>query len=143
MVRAVLDVNVVLSGLLNPNGAPGRVLGAFLDSRFQLVTSVGYLSETTEVLGRDKFDGRPHFQERGRLVMRAMTKDGYLSRAVPTTEVTVRDPKDQYLVALAISSGANVLISGDDDLLAVAGDLRPFGVEVVTPARFVEILGDG
>ncbi|MBV9364918.1 MAG: hypothetical protein JO286_12005 [Solirubrobacterales bacterium] len=50
-----------------------------------------------------------------------------------------RDPHDDYLVALAIIAGAELLVSGDDDLLAVepAGG----GLEVVTPRQLVDRLG--
>ncbi len=44
-----------------------------------------------------------------------------------------RDPNDDYLVALARRSGAEALISGDDDLLSLT-DLDP---PVLSPAQAV------
>lgn len=57
--------------------------------------------------------------------------------------VTIRDAKDGFLVRTAIAGRAAFLVSVDNDLLAVANDLRPYGVEVVTPAPFVVILDEG
>jgi len=62
---------------------------------------------------------------------------------VPTTDVTVADPKDHYLVAVAISSAANVLISDDDDIVVAAADLHLEGWRSAAPFRFVEKLGQG
>ena len=50
-----------------------------------------------------------------------------------------RDPDDDYLVALSQTSAADVLVSGDRDLL----DLEIAGVEVLTPHAFVERLHVG
>jgi len=54
-------------------------------------------------------------------------------RCTPVT----RDPKDDYLVALALGADADAITSGDDDLHA-ATDL---GVEVLTPRELLTRLG--
>lgn len=50
-----------------------------------------------------------------------------------------RDPRDDYLIALAEASGAEAIISGDLDLLAI--DPARIAVEVVTPRQFADQLG--
>jgi predicted nucleic acid-binding protein len=50
-----------------------------------------------------------------------------------------RDPDDDYLVALAYESEADVLVSGDRDLLETQG----LDVEVISPREFVERLARG
>ncbi len=51
MIRAVLDTNVVVSGILHPGGSPGRLLHAALgEQRFLLVTSLSLLEEVWTVL---------------------------------------------------------------------------------------------
>jgi putative PIN family toxin of toxin-antitoxin system len=55
---------------------------------------------------------------------------------VPITEpiVVCRDPKDDKFLELAVSGGADVIVSGDADLLV----LDPFrGIAIVTPSVFV------
>jgi uncharacterized protein len=48
---------------------------------------------------------------------------------------TCRDPKDGKFLELAVNGHADVLITGDSDLLA----LNPFrGVPIITPADFVQ-----
>jgi len=48
-----------------------------------------------------------------------------------------RDPKDDAIVACAIEGNADVIVSGDQDLLALGDDK---GVRVITPRKFVEML---
>ncbi len=39
MIRAVLDTNVIVSGILSKKGAPAKILKAWFEDRFHLVTS--------------------------------------------------------------------------------------------------------
>jgi putative PIN family toxin of toxin-antitoxin system len=50
-VRVVLDTNVILSGLMYPDSIPGRIVEAWRDGRFDIVTSVEQLSEIGRTLG--------------------------------------------------------------------------------------------
>lgn len=54
-------------------------------------------------------------------------------------EPVLRDPDDDYLVALARVSGANAIITGDKDLLDHT-DLRPPAIQ---PRAACELLGLG
>jgi predicted nucleic acid-binding protein len=51
----------------------------------------------------------------------------------------VRDPHDDYLVALAIVSRADALITPDLDLLAIEPDQA--GIEIISPQQLVDRLG--
>jgi putative PIN family toxin of toxin-antitoxin system len=48
-----------------------------------------------------------------------------------------RDPKDDPVVACAVEGEADLIVSGDQDLLALGSH---GGTQVVTPRRFLEIL---
>lgn len=132
MSRFVLDANVVVSALLFNNSVPGR---AFEHARHSgtMLASDASLSELRRVLGRPKFD---------RYVTRAERDDFLLAfmRECDLVEIgevirACRDPKDDYVLELAVNGRAATIVTGDDDLLA----LNPFrGVEVVTPRRFIE-----
>jgi putative PIN family toxin of toxin-antitoxin system len=49
-----------------------------------------------------------------------------------------RDPNDDYLVALATAHQANVLVTGDDDLLAI--NPEALKVEILTPRQLIDRL---
>ncbi len=54
-MRVVLDTNVLVSGLLNPDGSPGRVLDLFLAGGITLLVDDRILGEYRAVLPRPKF----------------------------------------------------------------------------------------
>ena len=49
-MRVVLDTNVFISGLLLPNGIPGRIVKAWQQAQYTLVLSEPMLSEIERVL---------------------------------------------------------------------------------------------
>jgi putative PIN family toxin of toxin-antitoxin system len=54
-MKAVLDTNVVVSGVVKREGPPGQILRALLEEgRFTGVTSLEILAEIREVLSREK-----------------------------------------------------------------------------------------
>jgi predicted nucleic acid-binding protein len=53
--------------------------------------------------------------------------------AIPLAEAVCRDPDDDHILALAATAGAEVIVSGDDDLLSLK---RHHGVDIVSPRAF-------
>jgi putative PIN family toxin of toxin-antitoxin system len=51
-VRAVVDTNVLVSGLISAVGPPARIIDAFRRDRFELVVSPAVLDELLDVLLR-------------------------------------------------------------------------------------------
>jgi predicted nucleic acid-binding protein len=58
----------------------------------------------------------------------------------PTERINAcRDPKDNKFLEVAVAGQAEVLVSGDEDLLV----LHPFrGIPIVSPAEFLELLDE-
>lgn len=136
MIRAVLDVNVLISAFIGgAEGPPRRLIYAWREGRFSLVVSPALLGELTTVLGRSKFD-RWTGNERGTLWIASLAAGGDHRDDPDTPPVGIRDPGDEYLVALGRRPDVDVLVSGDDDLLAARVD----GLKVVRPAEFLEML---
>ena len=137
-VRAVLDTNVLVSGLVSEGGAPHQILDAWLDGRFTLVLSLHLVEELTHVLSY------PRIAQRLRLDQEELA--AILAALLSTAEVTpgrlrlpgvTRDPKDDAVVACAREGEADYIVSGDQDLLAL-GEYK--GVRIVTPRQFIEVL---
>jgi uncharacterized protein len=53
------------------------------------------------------------------------------------SSLEIRDPADRWVLATAEAAGADVLVTGDDDLLSVAGESV---VRIVSPRAFWELL---
>ena len=135
-MRVVLDTNVLLSGLMFPDGAPGRVVAAWREARFDLVISVHQLAEIGRVLAYPKirrvlgWDGRRIEQFIRQLYVRSEIVD--LSETF--VEVPL-DPDDAPIQATLVAAKADVLITGDSDLLALRDRYA-----IHTPADFVRKL---
>jgi predicted nucleic acid-binding protein len=93
-MRAVLDVNVVISGVLSPAGPPARVLRAWIEGAFELVASPALVEELDRALAYPKVRARIP-EDRGRnswncsgVTRRSSTTRGRLrasGRPIPVT----------------------------------------------------------
>ena len=129
--RGVLDTNVLISGNLSSKGNPALALEKAITDG-QLLASTATLRELMEKLLSAKFD---------RYVSRE-ARDALLVRLAPLVEIveivqTVqasRDPKDDKFLEVAVNGRADVLVTGDGDLL----ELNPFrGIAILTPAAYL------
>jgi uncharacterized protein len=134
-VRFVLDANVFVSALLSSTGAPARLLERWLDGDFELVVSEQLLNELEATLGVPKIRKRVSASDAAEFVM--LVRDVADLALDPTDPPPTRskDPKDDYLIALAARERAR-LVSGDAHLLALEGT-----IPVLTPRAALELLG--
>lgn len=131
-MRVILDTNILLNGLLSPSGIPARLVDAWLDRRFVLVSHSIQLDEFRAVSRRDKIRNLVRPSEAGRLVNQIAALAEMPSR-LPQVQRS-RDPLDDFLLALCEAGSADRLVTGDkDDLLA----LRQHGAtRILTVATF-------
>jgi putative PIN family toxin of toxin-antitoxin system len=121
-MRAVIDTNVLASALIRRQGVSGQVLRHLRDGNFTIVYSVPLLMEMVEVLSRPQIQQKYHIlpddisalinlvRLRGELVSPDLVIDA------------CRDPKDNRFLEAAVEGEADVIVSGDADLL----DMREF-----------------
>lgn len=128
-LRVVLDTNVLVSGLAYPGSVPGRIVGTWRQGGLDVVLSRYILDEMVRVLPRlSKMTLSP-------AEIRDLA-DSFMFLAdivEPGTEQdpTLRDAADQPVLATLMVTQAHYLITGDKDLLALAGTYP-----IVTPAEF-------
>jgi hypothetical protein len=130
--RLVVDTNVLISWLI---GKRLRELDALLVSeRFQLCFSTRALAELAEVTRRPKM--RKYFtQARAEENIERLGRVALVLKREPLVLPICRDAKDDFLLALAKSAKADLLVTGDEDLLV----LKKYGrTRIVTPATFVK-----
>ncbi|HEX5506239.1 MAG TPA: putative toxin-antitoxin system toxin component, PIN family [Thermomicrobiales bacterium] len=140
-IRAVVDTNLLVSALILTRGTPHTLLLAWYRGAFQLLVSPRVEAEYARVLPRPKF-------QRVYGVTRADI-ESFLTlvaeRAVVVTPLSplpldVRDPHDVMILAAALGGAADYLVTGDDDLLVLAGDPRLGALQIVTARAFLDIL---
>ena len=114
-IRIIIDTNLWISFLI------GRKLSSLLDllsyPEFQLVISTELIEEIHDVVSRPKL-AKYYTSENVNMLMKYM-KDFSLSFELGNIPSRCRDPKDDYLLELALVSDADFLVIGDKDLLEV------------------------
>ena len=128
-LRVVLDTNVLVSGLAYPGSVPGRIVSTWRDGGLDVVLSRDILDELTRVLPRLERIHMTPAEIRDLVDSLMFIADVVEPDGVP--DAKLRDPADQAVLLTLVASKADYLITGDRDLLALAG---PYSI--VTPADF-------
>ena len=131
MKRAVLDPGVLVSALITPTGTPAKLLAATRNGSFELIVSPLLLEELGLVLRRKKFRRYVDLDVVDQYVGLLRQDATLASDPAEAPPIRCRDPDDEYLIALAHDRAA-ALVSGDDDLLELAGKIPVF-----TPSEFL------
>lgn len=129
-MRAVIDTNVLLSGLLW-RGAPHTLIERVRSGALGLVTSPALLAELAKVLARPKFDAI--LARSGVSRERALIELRQLAEVIdppPLAKPICRDPDDDAVLALGVVAQVELIVTGDKDLLSVAWIE---GIDIVDP----------
>ncbi len=136
MLRVVIDPNVFVSAVITPDGVPAQVVRAVLAREFQLVVSPMLIGELGDVLSRPKLRRYIDGEQAQTLLDSILGVSQVLGDPEPGGGTSVRDPDDTYLASPADGARADMLVSGDKDLL----DARLQVAAVVSPAVFLQHL---
>ena len=133
-MRAVLDTNVLISGVISTGVAHDVVVAGF-EGEYQIVASVATLSEFRQTLQKypDKFGMSDD------AIKEEVETVRYFAEFVqPDESVTVvDDPDDNKFLEAAIAGDVEYVVSGDSHLQ----DIEQYrGIEIVDPRSFYERL---
>jgi uncharacterized protein len=130
-MRVVLDTNVLVSAALKQKSMPGMA-ALLVERRGDLLKSLATEQQLFKVVARPYFDALIDPDTRAWLkkLMAAAELITIIERIV-----ACRDPTDDKFLELAVNGHADLIVSGDGDLLA----LNPFReIPIVTPAVFIQ-----
>jgi putative PIN family toxin of toxin-antitoxin system len=135
-VRVVLDTNVLLSALIRIDSKPYKLVHAWLDGRFELISSDAQLEELRRASRYPQL--RRYFEpvEIGWLINRIRER-AFLVKRLPKVDIA-DDPGDNYLLAMAAASKAQHLVTGDKSGLLALKEHR--GTQLVTVQQMVSTL---
>ena len=132
MLLIVLDTNVLVSGMLNPKGAPGKIVDLILNNQIQVACDNRILGEYEEVLTRPElrldqikvFAAIDCIELSGKLIeSQSLSKEGYT------------DPDDIMFAEVFITSSADSLVTGN---LRHYKPLLEQNASVLSPTQFLE-----
>ena len=133
MIKAVLDTNILISGLFW-KGLPRRIVDLASAQRFQSFTSVEILRELEAVLIED-FPDIPYAK-----ITDILRDTLSYSQVVITEKIFIkhlRDLSDTKVIACAFAAEADYIVTGDKDILSLKEIKR---IRIITARIFWEIL---
>jgi len=137
MTRAVVDTNVLVSGVIAPQGAPRRILEAWHAGRFTMITSEAIIAEVARVLCYPRIRDRYNLSEDDvAAVVDPLMTDAEVVAGLYEIRRSA-DPTDDVFLACAPEGRAEYIVSGDVHLLEIGAC---HGVLIVTPRQFAAVL---
>ena len=133
-MKVFLDTNVLVSGFAT-RGLCADVVREVLTSH-DLVISTQLLSELRRVL-RDKIGLPPGFVAE---IIEMLKQDAHLFKPTHIPDVALRDRSDLPILSSALNGKADLLVTGDKELLSLG---RVESLEIVSPRGFWETLKGG
>ena len=129
--RVVIDTNVFVSRLLRFDSMPGRAVGKGIHEGVILV-SQATMSELADVLAQEKFDRYVTIEQRLQFI-RLIAQTAEFVPIIHTIR-ECRDPKDDKFLEVALNGRADVIITGDADLLG----MHPWrGISILSPILYL------
>lgn len=141
MRRAVVDTNLFVSATLLERGQPFRLMTAWLDGAFSLATSAWQRREFKRGLRKPKLQRTYRVSRRGReLLLRRLDLLAEFIAPPLRLALPVRDANDEPILAIALLGEVDYLVTGDADLLVLAGDERLGSSRIVSAREFLSDL---
>jgi putative PIN family toxin of toxin-antitoxin system len=139
--RIVVDTNVWISALLSKTGAPAYIMGLFAAGKVDVVVSRQLLDELNQALSHNKIEQKYGITPD---IRRAFIRQIEMGADVVELEgqsYGCRDEDDDIVIETALRGNADVLVSGDSDLVRDAFThklLNDLGIEIMKPRSFLE-----
>lgn len=140
--RIVVDTNLFVSGTIIKRGKPHALLTAWRAFDVILLLSDDQYRELADVFSRPKLVDRYQLTPEELFDLFARLAAAPRNELISTLPVSVRDPKDEHILALALGAAADYLITGDDDLLELRDDPRLGSLQIMSVAEFLKLLDE-
>jgi putative PIN family toxin of toxin-antitoxin system len=136
VIRATLDVNVLVSGFAQSSGAPGELVQWWLRRQFLLVLSEHILMGVADVWERPYWRAR-YLPTEAQRALSLLRDRASLVVPAPTVHDVGEDEEDDLVIATAVAGNAAFLVTGDRYLRAI-GQYRD--VTMLSPREFCQLL---
>lgn len=135
-LRAVIDTNILVSGLFSESGSIAELMDLWTDGVFELVTSEEIIEELYRTLHKPSV--QKHFKPTEDEIIdyiEVIRDRAILTPGLHKTDRIRDDPTDNKFLSAAIEAKADFIVSGDKHLK----DVKQFqGIKIVDTKSFVE-----
>ena len=136
--QIVIDTNVLLSALHSQFGASFRLLSLIDDLRFQTNLSVALVLEYEDVLKRPTLNPNLSDHEIDD-ILDFLCQNSNLREIFYLWRPTLRDPKDDFVLELAVESNCDYIVTFN---VKDFTDAEKFGIKAIKPKEFLQIIGE-
>lgn len=147
MIRAVLDTNILASGLVGlpkPDSAPGEVLRLWQAGAYVLVLSNHILRELQETL-EDTYFRRRLVTKDVKAALRNLAAEASVVEIGVDVRGVATHPEDDLVLATALSGSARYVVTGDRQLLKLEEYRHPAtqqSLKLLSVHAFLTLLHD-
>ncbi|MFA5874348.1 MAG: putative toxin-antitoxin system toxin component, PIN family [Anaerolineales bacterium] len=137
MLRVVIEPNVLVSSMISKKGAPAFLTRAWSERLFDLVISEAIIAEIERVLSEHRLKQAFNISDDhiARLVELLRKNSILVPGSAAVAGAVPADPADEMFLAAALDGNADVIVSGDKDLL----EIESFrGIAIITPRQFLD-----
>ncbi len=133
-----MDADCLVAGTLTRSGATTELLDLWEDGGIDLVVCPRLVNEVSRTLLHPRIAGRYEVSRSDveRLARRLIEEGVPLEDPADPPRIVPADPNDDYLVALAIESGAEFFVTRDHHFDGV----EVKGLRIITPGRLLRVL---
>lgn len=136
-MRVVADTNLIVSAFLW-GGVPRQVLDAAEAQRLELFTSRALIAELEDVLARAKLAAQlSQTRFTAAYLLARYTQLATLIEPAAVSVPQLRDPDDAAVIACGLAAAADLIVSGDKDLLVLKAHQN---IRIVTAAEALRIV---
>jgi len=143
LLKAAIDTNIVISGMISPNSIPCQLLELWSKGIFEWVLTEDIFEEINQVLRRDKLVAKYQIENTdAENLLENLIVGAEFVTPLPHEQLPIhsRDEKDDKFLACAFGGECDYLISGDDDLLILNGKKELGKLRIIKPAEFLQTI---
>jgi len=137
MNSVVIDTNVLVSALKSDMGASYALISMLPSPKFQFSISVPLYAEYQDVLTRKEHLTGASTREEILAFLRYLCKIANRKKIFYLWRPWLKDPKDDMVLELAVVAECQYIITYNIKDFA---NIQKFGIEAVTPGKFLRIL---
>ncbi len=117
--KVVIDTNVIVSGILTRNGYSAKIIDAWMTGKYFVpVISNELISEIKEVLQRPKIKNRLSTHPKNiKLILGRLINQSEKITIKKTVDGLFSDSKDHFLLELAVTADAKIIVTGDSGII--------------------------